>query len=103
MKRIPRIPVITETYRKSFEIINYVVYERNEIGIYDEVLQHKRVDIGLETSHITLHPDGEVNFRIEKNGNKKFLEEAIKNNLKGFYPEVSQKLQEFISKIKDTF
>lgn len=88
--------IIEEQYKKGDEIINYVVYKSKTGAGNDEVLQHKIM--GTETAHITLHPDGTVNFRIEKE--KIYLENAIKNNLLWFKPNLSKDVKLFISKVR---
>ena len=90
-------PEIEESYRKGNDVINYVVYQSKTAPGKDEVLQHKLMGI-TETSHITLHPDGTVNFRIKRS--KLALENAIRNNLIGYAPAPSDRVKQFIRKVK---
>ena len=90
-------PVIQEQYTKGDDIINYVVYESVSGSGQDEVLQHKLLG-KIETAHVTLHPDGSVNFRIARN--KTYLENAIRNNLLGYRPEPSTSVRQFIAKVR---
>ncbi len=91
-----------EKYTNGTNVIYYVIYKRSdEKGLdkgLDEVLQHK-ITATSETAHVTLHPDGEVNFRIIRF--KKYLEEAIKNNLKGYSPNISRNVRNFITRVSD--
>jgi len=89
-------PIFEEQYVKGADVINYVIYERTTGMGYDEVMQHKLLGI-TETAHITLHPDGSVNFRVKRT--KNYLDSAIKIGLAGFQPPMSPKMREFISKI----
>ena len=89
-------PIIEEQYKKGSEVINYVVYKSTTGVGNDEVLQHKI--LGTETAHITLHPDGTVNLRIKRI--QTYLEHAVKNNLIGFEPELSQNVKQFVSKVR---
>ncbi len=86
-----------EVYKKKKDVINFSVYSRTTGGGEDEVLQHKAMGTS-ETAHITLHPDGTVNFRIERN--KTTLENAIRNNLKGYTPALSDRLKQFLKKVR---
>jgi hypothetical protein len=88
-------PVIEEFYQKGNEVIYYVKYESTTGNGYDEVLQHKIM--GSETAHITLHPDGEIHFR--KKRTKIYLENAIKQNMIGFEPRISENIKQFIFKV----
>ena len=90
-------PIIEEQYKKGNDVINYVVYKSTTGVGNDEVLQHKMLGT-TETAHITLHPDGTINFRIKRT--KIYLENAIKNNLTGFKPELSQNVKQFLSKVR---
>lgn len=90
-------PVNEEQYKKGTDIINYVVYKSTTGAGNDEVLQHKLFGT-TETAHITLHPDGSVNFRVKRT--KTYLENAIQNNLAGFVPSISQAVKQFISKVR---
>lgn len=96
-------PFNEEQYKKGTDIINYVVY-KSATGTgtgtgtgNDEVLQHKLFGT-TETAHITLHPDGSVNFRVKRT--KTYLENAIRSNLAGFVPSISQDVKRFISKVR---
>jgi len=88
---------IEEQYKKGNEVIKYVVYKSKTGAGNDEVLQHKIMGT-TETAHITLHPDGTVNFRIKQT--KIYLENAIKTDLIGFNPDLSQNVKQFISKVR---
>ena len=90
-------PTIEEQYKKGNDVINYVVYKSSTGVGNDEVLQHKILGTS-ETAHVTLHPDGTINFRIKRP--KTYLETAIKNNLTGFKPELSQNAKQFLSKVR---
>ncbi len=90
-------PVNEEQYKKGTDIINYVVYKSTTGAGNDEVLQHKLFGT-TETAHITLHPDGSVNFRVKRT--KTYLNNAFKNNLAGFVPSISQAIKRFISKVR---
>ena len=90
-------PTIEEQYKKGDDVINYVVYKSKTGAGNDEVLQHKIMGT-TETAHITLHPDGTVNFRIKQT--KIYLENAIKTDLIGFNPDLSQNVKQFISKVR---
>jgi len=90
-------PVTEEQYKKGTDVINYVVYKRPTGEGNDAVLQHKLFGT-TETAHITLHPDGSVNFR-EKH-TKIYLKNAIRNNLLGFNPSISKAVKQFISKVR---
>ncbi len=71
-------PKIEEQYRKGNDIINFVVYNSATDAGEDEVLQHKIMGT-TETAHITLHPDGSINFRIKRS--KAALETAVRSSL----------------------
>jgi hypothetical protein len=58
-------PKLEEQYKKGNDVINFVVYNSTTGAGDDEVLQHK-VFGTTETAHITLHPDGSINFRIKR-------------------------------------
>jgi hypothetical protein len=90
-------PLTEEQYTKGTDVINYVVYKSTTGAGSDEVLQHKLFGT-TETAHITLHPDGSVNFRVKRT--KTNLEMAIKSNLVGFTPSPSQAVRQFISKVR---
>ena len=90
-------PANEEQYKKGTDIINYVVYKSTTGAGNDEVLQHKLFGT-TETAHITLPPDGSVNFRVKRT--KTYLESAIRSNLVGFIPSISQAVKRFISKVR---
>ncbi len=90
-------PIIEEKYKKGDNVINYVVYKSTTGYGNDEVLQHKIMGT-TETAHITLHPDGTVNFRVKLI--KTYLVNAIKSNLLGFKPDLSQNVKQFIHKVR---
>lgn len=92
-------PLRIRQFRKGTEIINYVVYARTTGAGYDQVLQHKVANGTSETAHVTLHPDGKVNFDITRN--KKYLEEAIANNLQGYIPSIPHEVREFLSLVRE--
>ena len=83
-----RRPKIEEQYQKGSDVINFVVYPSTTGTGDDEVLQHKIMGTS-ETAHITLHPDGSVNFRIKRTKNP--LEVAVRCGLSGFSPVPSPK------------
>lgn len=91
-------PVIEEQYKKGSDVINYVVYKSTTGTGNDEVLQHKLFGT-TETSHITLHPDGAVNFRVKRT--KTYLENAIHSNMAGYFPVISENVKRFISKVRN--
>jgi hypothetical protein len=90
-------PSVSEQYKKGKDVINYVVYRSTTGHGSDEVLQYKILGI-TETSHITLHPDGTVNFRIKRS--KTELERAVHNGLSGFSPSPSENVKNFIIKVR---
>ena len=90
-------PSTEEQYKKGNDVINYVVYRSTTGHGNDEVLQHKLMGT-TETSHITLHPDGTVNFRIKRSKNS--LEQAVRNGLAGYTPSPSESVRKFISKVR---
>lgn len=90
-------PISEEQYKKGNDVINYVVYKSTTGVGNDEVLQHKLFGT-TETAHATLHPDGTVNFRIKRTDT--YLKMAIKTNLIGFEPELSQNVRRFLSKVQ---
>ena len=90
-------PSIEEQYKKGNDVINYVVYRSTTGNGNDEVLQHKVMGT-TETSHITLHPDGTVNFRVKRS--KTVLEQAVRNGLAGYPPSPSDNVKKFISKVR---
>lgn len=91
-------PIVEEQYRNGTDVINYVVYKSTIGAGCDEVMQHKLMGT-TETAHITLHPDGTVNFRIKRT--KTHLEHAIKGSLTGYKPDLSQAAKQFITKVRD--
>jgi hypothetical protein len=90
-------PKIEEQYKKGNDVINYVVYKSTTGAGDDEVLQHKIMGT-TETAHITLHPDGTVNFRIKRS--KIYLENAVRSNLQGFTPAISSAVKHFLAKVR---
>ncbi len=93
-------PSIEEQYKKGSDTINYVVYQSTTGGGNDEVLQHKLLGT-TETAHITLHPDGTVNFRVKKM--KKYLEDAVRTGMTGYVPGPSQNVKNFLDKVRGKF
>ena len=95
-------PILDETYTKGTgrdrETIQYVVYRSTKMAGEDHVLKHELV--GTQTTHVTLHPTGQVNFRIILPGLKPYLKTAAKNNLAGFAPPASDALKAFIAKVR---
>lgn len=91
-------PYLEEKYSNGVDTIHYVVYRRTTGSGFDEVLQHKAQGIA-ETAHITLHPDGVVNFRVKRS--KRMLEEAVVNDLKSYRPSPSVNLRKFLLKIRE--
>lgn len=89
-------PKLEEQYKKGEDIINFIVYSSTTSAGDDEVLQHK-IKGAVETAHITLHPDGSVNFRIKRS--KRALETAVRNGLGGYFTTPSIRLKQFLSKI----
>lgn len=90
-------PKIEEQYVQGNETINYVVYDSTTGTGEDEVLQHKLMGTA-ETAHITLHPDGTVHFRVKRS--RVYLENAVRSNLHGFSPEISDRVRRFLLKIR---
>lgn len=90
-------PKIEEQYKKGSDVINYVVYSSTTGTGDDEVLQHKAMGT-TETAHITLHPDGSINFRIKRG--KTALEFAVRNGLSGYSPTPSEKVKQFLTKVR---
>jgi len=90
-------PKMEEQYKKGNDVINFVVYNSTTRAGEDEVLQHKILG-KIETSHITLHPDGTVNFRIKRS--KTALETAVRSDLNGYTPIMSERLKKFIIKVR---
>ena len=93
-------PIKEEKYKskKGQDVINYVVYTSTTGAGNDEVLQHKLLGT-TETAHVTLHPDGTVNFRVERPGFD-HLRQAIQNALSDFEPNISQSVSVFLSKVR---
>ncbi len=89
-------PKIEEQYKRGHDVLNFVVYDSKTGPGEDEVLQHKIMGV-TETAHITLHPDGTVNFRIKRS--KIALESAVRTRLNGFTPQPSARLSAFLNKI----
>ena len=93
-------PIIEETYKKGQDVVNFVVYRRSDGTGEDEVLQHKLLGV-TETAHVTLHPDGTVNLRVERT--KEYLVNAIHTDLAGYRPSPSLRVRQFIAKVKGKF
>lgn len=87
----------SERYVQGSHLLNFVVYTSTTGSGEDEVLQHKYH--GVEMSHITRHPDGSVNFRIERDGS--WMIQFMSNNLAGFTPPPSPRLSKFLLVVKD--
>jgi hypothetical protein len=94
---MPERPKIEETYKKGSDTIRFVVYARTDGTGDDEVLQHKMLG-AIETAHITLHPNGTVNLRVERG--KESLIEAVRSDLAGYSPNASTRVKQFITKVK---
>jgi len=90
-------PKIEEQYRKGSDVINFVVYRSTTGAGDDQVLQHKLMGT-TETAHITLHPDGSVNFRVRHG--RAALELAVRSNLSGYWPVPSEKLRQFLADVR---
>src|SRR5690625_3960552 len=90
-------PKVEERYTKGSDVLKFVVYRSTTAAGDDEVLQHKLFG-KTETAHITLHPDGSVNFRIKRN--KMALEGAVRSELSGYSPRPSPRVRQFLSKIR---
>jgi len=90
-------PKIEEQYKKGNDVINFVIYNSTTGAGEDQVLQHKIMGT-TETSHITLHPDGTINFRIKRS--KTALETAVRSDLYGYTPVLSERLKKFITKVR---
>ena len=91
-------PLKEEKYTKGTEEINYVVYESNSGLGNDEVLQHKLFGT-TETAHITIHPDGSINFREKRT--RTYLELAVRNKMAGYNPTLSRDVIEFLVKVQN--
>ena len=89
--------ISSERYAQGSHLLNFVVYTSTTGPGEDEVLQHKYH--GVEMSHITRHPDGSVNFRVERDGN--WMTQFMSNNLAGFTPRPSPRLSGFLLVVKD--
>ena len=89
--------ISSERYAQGSHLLHFVVYTSTTGSGEDEVLQHKYH--GVEMSHITLHPDGSVNFRVERDGN--WMIQFMSNNLAGFTPQPSPRLNGFLLVVKD--
>ena len=90
-------PKIEEQYKKGTDVINFVVYSSTTGDGDDQVLQHKIMGT-IETAHITLHPDGAINFRV-KHG-RAALELAVHSDLSGYVPAPSEKVKQFLAKVR---
>ena len=95
---MPEGPKIVETYKKGSDTVNFVVYGRTDGVGDDEVLQHKMLG-AIETAHITLHPDGTVNLRLDR-GPKEPVLEAARSDLAGYSPGASARVKQFLAKVK---
>jgi len=92
-------PLFEERYAQGHEhLLNYVIYRSTTGPGEDEVLQHKLFG-ATETAHITLHANGVVNLR-DKRGTA-YLKTIVMSNLAGFSPPPSQRLKQFILKVRD--
>lgn len=89
--------IIKEEYKKGNDVINYIVNQSTKAAGNDQVLQHKLLGI-TEAAHVTLHPDGTVNFREVRT--KSYLDVAIKNGLIGYVPNASINAKQFLTKIR---
>lgn len=89
-------PIIEEQYRKGSDVVIFVVYQSTTGAGMDEVLQHKIMGAS-ETAHITLHPDGNVNFRVKRS--KIQLEAAVRSRLAGHTPLPSIRVRRFLDKV----
>ena len=89
--------ISSERYAQGSHLLNFVVYTSTTGPGEDEVLQHKYH--GVEMSHVTRHPDGSVNFRVERDGN--WMIQFMSNNLAGFTPRPLPRLSEFLLVVKD--
>jgi hypothetical protein len=90
-------PIVEEQYKMGNDVINYVLYKSTTGDGNDEVLQHK-INGTTESAHITLHPDGSVNFRETRT--RFYLETAVRNNLAGYKPEPSLNVIRFLLKVQ---
>ena len=90
-------PIIEEQYIKGNDVINYVVYKSKAGAGNDEVLQHK-INGTTESAHITLHPDGAINFRIKRT--ETYLKKAVKNKLLGYSPRISKNVKQLLSIVR---
>jgi len=93
-----RRPDIHEQYKLGNDVINFVVYKSTTAPGYDEVLQHKLLGT-TETAHVTLHHVGEPNFH-EEPFSKGELRKALRNDLQGYSPAASERLKDFLRKIR---
>ncbi|MET0384245.1 MAG: hypothetical protein ABW032_12570 [Burkholderiaceae bacterium] len=90
-------PRVKERYSKGpLEVIFYIVYDRTGGPGVDVVLEHKIA--GRQSAHITLHPDDLPRFRETRT--RKYLVEAVDNQMAGFEPALSDGLRAFLSKIR---
>jgi hypothetical protein len=90
-------PKREEQYKRAADVINFVAYNSTTGAGEDEVLQHKIMGT-TETAHITLHPDGTVNFRVART--RAALQLAVHNNLLGYTPAPSARLKQFLSRVR---
>jgi hypothetical protein len=87
-----------ERYTKGTDVVNFIVYERTTGLGDDQVLQHKLLGT-TEMAHITLHPDGTVNLRAERDAT--YLMNVVRTNMEGFLPQPSPELQKFLRTVRD--
>ena len=85
-----------ENYLLGPHVLNFVIYTSTTAPGEDDVPQHKYH--GAEMSHITLHPDGSVNFRVERDRN--WMVQFLTADLSGFSPVPSARLRNFIQTVK---
>ena len=90
---------VVEKYTRGSNLLNYVVYGSTSVAGNDEVLQHKLHD--TEMAHITLHPNGTVNFHETRLGIGRYLRDFVMSNLVGFSPQPSSRLKQFLSKVRN--
>lgn len=93
-----RRPIVEEKYTRGSDVLNYVVYLSTSGTGNDEVLQHKLFGT-TETAHITLHPDGTVNLRVQRK--VEYIKAVVMNNLAGFSPQPSQRVKQFLLKVRN--
>jgi hypothetical protein len=96
LKEMTGTPIAKEQYINGNSVIDYLVYPSSVAVGNDEVMQHRVA--GAEVSQLTLHPNGIVNFRIVRS--KSYLENAVKNDLMGYTPEISEQVKQFITRVR---